>query len=95
MDAEALYESDMLERSDMTTWVAVLTSWLSLDATQAFSKFVLGGHQLREGRRQVLDLLVELLLDCTQLLWAEAIQVHWGSYMSERKSSREMRLNSV
>ncbi len=48
---------------------------LPLYTAQALFELPLGSSQLGEGRAEVLDLLVELLLDGAQLLRREAVQI--------------------
>lgn len=47
----------------------------ALDASQALLELVLGAMELSKRRRQVLELLVELLLDLSELLRLERVEV--------------------
>lgn len=46
-----------------------------LYASEALAELVLGAVELGEGRRQVFELLVELLLDLGELLSIEALEI--------------------
>ena len=47
-----------------------------MDASEAIPKFCLGGMKLAEGRCEVLELLIKLLLDLGELLRVEALEVN-------------------
>lgn len=46
-----------------------------LHASKAFLELVLGSVELGEGRRQVLELLVQLLLNLGELLGLERVEI--------------------
>ena len=53
----------------------------ALHDARALPELALGGVQLAEGARQVLDLFVQLLLHGAQLLRAEAVEAHYGDFV--------------